>query len=206
MPRIKLKPNSPEYHHDDDKPKKDHVCEALGCHEAGDYRAPKGRYSDEYYYFCLDHVREYNKSWNYFDGMTNAQVQEEMLKSLYGDRPTWQNNKISPEEMLKQKARAFYSGGDESAQSRAQQEEEKRRRNAFAMHRDTPEYKAMDVLGLEPPLSMDTLKKRYKELAKEYHPDTNRDNPDAEELLKEVNIAYTILKDACTQYEKLMEE
>ena len=44
-------------------------CEAKGCEEPGLYPAPKGRgHEGEYHRFCLDHVREYNKSYNYFSG------------------------------------------------------------------------------------------------------------------------------------------
>ena len=58
------------------------------------------------------------------------------------------------------------------------------------------------IMGLEPPLSLAGIKARYKELVKKYHPDINRDDPKAEELLKSVNMAYTILK---LNYEKFEE-
>ena len=41
---------------------------------------------------------------------------------------------------------------------------------------------------------MAKVKKRYNELAKSLHPDHNRDDPKAEEKLKEINLAYSVLR------------
>jgi curved DNA-binding protein CbpA len=49
-------------------------------------------------------------------------------------------------------------------------------------------------LGLEPPLSLDRLKRRYKELVKKHHPDANGGDRGAEERLKSINEAYTTLR------------
>ena len=52
------------------------VCDAPGCKEEGQHPAPKSRRkANERYYFCLEHVREYNKAWNYFEGMTPGAVE-----------------------------------------------------------------------------------------------------------------------------------
>ena len=41
-------------------------CDSPDCQKAGQYRAPKSReHLQDYYWFCLEHVRVYNKSWNY---------------------------------------------------------------------------------------------------------------------------------------------
>ena len=47
---------------------KEHICDYPGCKEKGEYRAPKDSRLKEYYWFCLKHVQEYNKKWNYYDG------------------------------------------------------------------------------------------------------------------------------------------
>ena len=66
------------------------TCEAPGCREEGLYPAPKSRRRvQDRYYFCLEHVREYNKAWNYFEGMTPGAVERDRLASMTWDRPTW---------------------------------------------------------------------------------------------------------------------
>ena len=50
------------------------VCEHAGCKETGQYRAPKSPDDlDDFYWFCKDHVREYNLKWNFFNGQTEEE-------------------------------------------------------------------------------------------------------------------------------------
>ena len=53
-----------------------------------------------------------------------------------------------------------------------------------------------EVLGVSKGASDDEIKKAYKKLAKQYHPDLNPDNAEAEEKFKEANEAYSVLSDA----------
>lgn len=199
MPSIELKPNSPEY--DDGMQEKNvRKCDIDHCHEEGAYKAPKSRGLDAYFYFCLDHVREYNKGWNFFAGMAAREVEEHMLRSIYGDRPTWRNDHgphINEQVYRKAWQAYHYSEGEppqgDSAYTSA---------GGMAYHHDSPEYKAMALFELQPPLSMEIIKKRYKELVKKHHPDHNPDCEMSEELLKDVNIAYTVLKTAYEKYER----
>ena len=52
-----------------------------------------------------------------------------------------------------------------------------------------------EVLGLQKGASDDEIKKAYRKLAKQYHPDLNPDNPEAEAKFKEVNEANEVLSD-----------
>src|SRR5262245_14837663 len=65
-------------------------CQWKGCERPGDHRAPQGRGKDgQYFAFCMEHVRQYNATYNYFDGMNDAEVQDFQKDALTGHRPTW---------------------------------------------------------------------------------------------------------------------
>ena len=66
------------------------MCEWAGCPNKGPHRAPKGREnSREYFHFCLNHVREYNQNYNFFQGMNADAVARYQKDALTGHRPTW---------------------------------------------------------------------------------------------------------------------
>src|SRR5882724_8041955 len=66
------------------------MCGWPGCKKPGPHRAPKGRGQErEYWSFCIDHVREYNASYNYFSGMSDDAVARYQKDALTGHRPTW---------------------------------------------------------------------------------------------------------------------
>src|SRR4029079_3636155 len=52
-----------------------------------------------------------------------------------------------------------------------------------------------ELLGVGRTASPDDIKKAFRKLAMQHHPDRNRDDKDAERRFKEVNHAYDILKD-----------
>ena len=52
-----------------------------------------------------------------------------------------------------------------------------------------------EVLGLQKGATDDEIKKAYRKLAKQYHPDLNPDNPEAEAKFKEINEANDVLSD-----------
>ena len=83
--RIRVKPEQR------DEPREDRVrCNYPGCEEAGEFRAPMGRLREgQYFCFCLDHVREYNASYNYFNGMSDDAIARYQRDDLVGHRPTW---------------------------------------------------------------------------------------------------------------------
>lgn len=200
MPKIRLKPHSPEF----DDPVKPHArekpCDMPYCPGHGTFRAPKDRSLSEYYLFCENHITEYNRAWDFFDGMNQKEVEDHVLKSMFGDRPTWRYDMDEVNtEKLRQKAWEFYGAGenpDEHA-SRAWQEHQE---NGRQIDRTSKEFEALAIFGLEPPVTEERMKERYKELAKQYHPDRNQGCTKSEEMLKKVNMAYTILKLAFQKY------
>jgi curved DNA-binding protein CbpA len=201
MPKIDLKRNSPEFA-DDTSGLLVHCCNMPGCTEKALHKAPKNRSLEEYYYFCLEHVQEYNKAWNYFSGMSQSDIEEQMAKSYLWDRPTWKY-KPGDEEELHNKARQAYNFSDDDEDK---EEDRSQGHRSFSEHSGSPEVNAMNIMGLTPPIDMKILKAKYKELVKKYHPDINQNDPEAEEMLKSVNMAYTILELAYGQFEKINEK
>ena len=174
-----------------------------GCNAHGDFRAPKDRALSDHYWFCQEHITEYNRAWNFFEGMADVEVQEHMFNSLYGDRPTWKYgvNGKKPEEELFEQAWGAYNGDAEGGSSH----DRARQQSYPGMSQHSAEYEALAIMGLEPPIDLEKVKAQYKKLAKKHHPDLNKGCPKSEELLKKINMAYTVLKLAYEKYDKLPE-
>lgn len=201
MPKIRLKPNSAEYA--DDKQPRTHHCDMPGCSELGLHKAPKHRALNEYYIFCIDHVQEYNRAWNFFEGMNDAEVMDHLQKEYYGHRPTWKYGvEGDPEDILRQKA-SNYQYGNDSKQYHDQQKNGHQHYQDLSAH--SQEFQALAIMGLEPPVTLKDIKTRYKELAKKHHPDLNKGDEKSATLLKRINMAYTILRLSYEQFEELPE-
>lgn len=202
MPKINLKPNSPDYQ-DPEKPQgAARACDMPYCPGEGTFRAPKDRSLSNHYWFCQDHITEYNQAWNFFDGMNQKEVEEHILKSMFGDRPTWRYDAdgLAEENLRRQAWEMHGMGGADERSSRAWQEYEK---NKNQIDHQTAEFEALAIFGLEPPVNLTDIKQRYKELAKKYHPDLNKGCSKSEELLKQVNMSYTVLKLAFQKFDQL---
>src|SRR5215468_3649554 len=88
--RIRIKPNKVSAKQQAQAREEAAQCEWPGCQSRGPHRAPKGREnSREYFHFCLNHVREYNQSYNFFSGMNAEAVARYQKDALTGHRPTW---------------------------------------------------------------------------------------------------------------------
>ena len=166
-------------------------CDFPGCAGEGLYRAPRDRtHLTEYLWFCLDHVRAYNSSWNYFAGLSEDEVEAMTRQDTVWQRPSWPFGTRPPRHDQGRAYRVhdpfgiFDDDGPEGGTER------RRRPNGAA----TPEARAFSVMGLEPPVTAAELKARYKELVKRHHPDANGGDKAAEERLKRINEAYTTLK------------
>jgi hypothetical protein len=188
------------------------TCAISGCDKKAEYRAPKSRYDlKDYYWFCLDHVREYNAKWDYFKGMAPGEVENYIRNATVWDRPTWRSTEagVTEEQKMRDKIYAHFSkgesvfgdfGGGAFEKTSGGGKEDARIMVDTLPH---PTIEALAVLGLKPPVDWDEVKSRYKTLAKKYHPDTNRGDKDAEDLLKKINLAYTILKLSYQHYSEL---
>lgn len=170
------------------------VCDHPDCVAAGDYRAPKSRGSlNEYWWFCLDHVREYNRAWDYYAGMSTDQIEAEVRRDTTWQRPSWPMGKwAAQEKYLRDRVLHGFSFEFGQNAGKSPDEEKAHRRH----HARTAEEEALAVLDLAPPVDFPAIKARYRELAKRHHPDANGGDTAAEEKLKEINLAYNTLK-AC---------
>lgn len=181
-------------------------CQRKGCDQPATHRAPKGRGRDgEYFSFCVDHVREYNATYNYFDGMSDMEVADFQKDALTGHRPTWKMGANSwahgtksgrPEEPgagaedgppPTNDSGAFFAW--RARQSRAEPVENRRQLRPL-------EKKALLTLGLKHGAGKDIIKARFKELVKLHHPDANGGDTRSEEKLREIIQAYNYLKQA----------
>jgi DnaJ-domain-containing protein 1 len=198
MPRIKLRAGTAEFEETISEDEMElNSCDMPGCCNKPEYKAPKDRSLSDHYNFCFEHVQEYNRAWDYFSGMSSVEIEESMFRSLYGDRPTWKygvNGNV--QRMLEGMAWQTYHFRDDAP---PRQE----RNDTAKNYRNTPEFEAMAIMGLAPPLTFKGIRSKYKELVKKYHPDKNQGDRKAEETLKSINMAYTVLKMAYEKYEKL---
>jgi hypothetical protein len=193
MPKIRLKPFSTAFDDGKNAPGA-RCCDMPGCPAEGAHKAPRDRSLNSHFWFCLDHVQEYNTAWDFFSGMSSRDIEDHIVRSTLWDRPTRRFDGLAAlEEQLYRKSWQTYHN--------TENEPKKEQSFAAGINRDTPEFQAMAIMALEPPLNMVAIKTRYRELVKKHHPDINRDDPRAEELLKSINMAYTILRLACEKYE-----
>ncbi len=172
-------------------------CDITGCPHLGEYRAPKSRYDmQSYYWFCLDHVREYNQNWDFFKGMNRVEIENHMYKSMVWDRPSWKTTEAGDSEQnLRQKIYAHFTRedifGDFNLGDDKDEDHEARVNISAIPH---PTLEALATMELKPPVTWSLIKSRYKTLAKKYHPDTNQGDASAEETFKKISLAYHILK------------
>lgn len=175
------------------RPEEGPRCQHPGCSRKGEFRAPKGRDAEgEFFQFCLDHVREYNQSYNYFAGMSDTAVQQFQKESLTGHRPTW-NVGVGGVAGTESKL-------DAATLLRARLERLRKAREAAGI---TPRKavgkaarKALETLGLDETADKTTIRQRFKELAKRLHPDLNEGDRSREEKLRAIIDAYNYLKTA----------
>jgi hypothetical protein len=173
------------------------VCDWPGCKKPATHRAPKGRVeAGKYWRYCLDHVRAYNQSYNYFAGMPDDAVAAFQKDAVTGHRPTWRmghhagrRGGTGPDDGVfpfgwDDPLRVFGEPGTHAGRG----PETRPVRNA--------ERKALHTLGLEGCPSAAEIKRRFKQLVKRHHPDANGGDRSTEERLKEVIQAYNYLKAA----------
>ena len=157
-------------------------CAADGCLKEGKYPAPKSRSAlRDYLWFCLEHVREYNKSWNYYEGLQGAALEAEIRRATTWERPSWKFATGQPSENSFEDPFGLFNFENRDVDPAARKVSPEERR-------------AWKILQLSPVADIDIVKKQYKRLVKQNHPDKNRGDAAAEERLKDINLAYSLIR------------
>ncbi|WP_292054393.1 MULTISPECIES: J domain-containing protein [unclassified Brevundimonas] len=180
-------------------------CDFEGCSKPATARAPKSRERmNDFYNFCQAHAAQYNKSWNFYAGMTEAQIRAaQENEAMTGGRPTWdmkvsRNSRVTAAMNAKMGAKGAASGWQDSFglfERRVNDQAGPVMSEAEA-RLGRLERQAMADLGLDATATKEAVKARYHELLKRFHPDTNGGDRATEAKLQNVIKAYKTLKKA----------
>jgi hypothetical protein len=165
-------------------------CDHEGCEEKGEFRAPKNRLGD-YYWFCLAHVRTYNSAWNYYQGIPDDDLEGHIRSDSTWHRPSWplhartsnmpMHNAFDVKELYAQGT----SGRGHSKKDAGL---------------DKPSHelqRALDLLELGYPFTSVELKRQFRILVKKYHPDANQNSHTTMDMIISINEAYALSKKSC---------
>jgi DnaJ domain len=171
------------------------TCQHPGCNNPGDYKAPMGRNREgQYVFLCLGHVQAYNKSYNYFQGMTDDAISDFQKDALTGHRPTWTigvkakgNGSTSTNGPGTNDPLGMF--GEATRQQKPVPEEARKRYGKLAL-------KALDIMHLDENAKPEQIRAKYKSWVKQLHPDANNGDRSREEKLREILKAYNTLRSA----------
>jgi len=177
---------------------RERTCDHPYCDAKAEYRAPRSPDQlEDYYWFCLDHVREYNSSWNFFANFTDDELEAQMRADVVWDRPTWRFGE-APLKLhgrhLTGEGRAwsrlgfddpFEILGDNATMNPGAAPEIGAPR---PLRRNLPvnERRALDILGAHDGMRRREIKTLFKSLVKGLHPDMNAGERRDEDRLREV--------------------
>ena len=157
-------------------------CHSPNCRAQGLYKAPKSREAlHDYRWFCLDHIREHNQKWDYFSGMGSDEIEHFVRDAVTGHRPTW-NREQGAQQHYRQLQDALYEFLNDNHV-----------RKPAPPTLSTKLRKALALMDLSYPYTIDELKAQYRSLVKKHHPDVNKGNKRSEELFKQITAAYGLL-------------
>jgi hypothetical protein len=170
------------------------------CREAGEFRAPGERSASfdgpgEWRWFCLDHVREFNAGFDWFEGMSADEIyaaqtpgagwrtEQPAYRPTAGvdGMPRWADFD-DPLDAIAARAKGI--------KSRAAREAEMARGGRFTRE----EASALETMGLGSEVDRNRLRRRYSELVRRYHPDRNGGDRRHEAKLSRIVEAYQLLR------------
>ncbi len=172
--------------HNKQEKKTERICSNPECKEIGLFPAPKSRENlREYIYFCINCIRDFNKSWNYFEGLSENELEVEIRKSVTWDRPSW---KFGTKNLNYDFEKAFIAF-----------ENKKNVKNEKYIDKELE--KAFKILNLNSNSNLKEVKTKYKSLAKKWHPDVQNKNQSKKNKDKFINItnAYNVILNSLTK-------
>ena len=163
------------------------ICEWENCMEIGNYKAPMEKdNSKNYKWLCVEHIKLFNKSWDYFDGMNQNEIEIFLKSDMTWHRPTQKFGSsdnffnILWNNALNDKFNFF-----------------KHEKNTHSLNEKKLSEKDIDafkIMGLELNESWPIIQKKFKTLVKKFHPDKNSGNKQFEDKLKKITLAYSHLR------------
>ncbi|MDB9925735.1 J domain-containing protein [Hyphomicrobiales bacterium] len=176
------------------KPKilsKKQVCDYGGCNENGEFLA-KTKSSVKFFY-CLNHIKDFNKNYNFFEGMSEEEVIDYQISAIIGHRPTWKSGTNPQASYFSKFAKNDGSAFDDPFDLFEKEKTSKYERQSKIKKGKISE-KAYKLLDFNSVSNKSDIRKKFKEVVKSLHPDTNGGDNSQEDLLKEVISAYKALK------------
>ena len=162
------------------------ICDWKNCKEMGSYKAPIEKdNSRKFRLLCLEHIKLFNKNWNYFDGMGQNEIENFLKSDLTWHRPTQKFGSydnffnILWNNALEDKLNIFKGSNFK----------EFKKTKISQTDRD-----ALEVMGLNDQVKWEEIHSKFKNLVKKYHPDKNQGNKEFEDKLKKITLAYSQLK------------
>lgn len=156
------------------------------------------RSEGQYHHFCLEHVRHYNKAFNFFAGMS----QEELDEALHSPPKTENRSSFGTGSAEAARAAARQASprpGDKHGDpfgvfARYRYQQSKRPATERVKPLNENDRRALETLGFTAHAKSDDIKTAYKNLVKKHHPDVNGGDASSEERLRAVIAAYSHLK------------
>lgn len=167
------------------------TCEWTGCDKPAKHKAPKGRgFEGQFWNYCTAHVQQYNKTYNYFDGMKDDEQAAFRKDAQMGHRPTWKLGQNSNVHVGAARRSAKHI--DDPLNLMMKEKIKSNAKHGRSLRRN--EIEALGVLGLPEDAVPGEVKSKYKILVKRLHPDSNNGSRANEDTLNAVIKAYDTLR------------
>ena len=163
------------------------ICEWKNCEQSGDFKAPIEKdNSKNYRWLCEEHIKLFNKSWNYFEGMNQNEIENFIKSDITWHRPT---QKFGSSDNF---FNILWNNALNDKFNFFKQENNINNLNGTKLYEKDKD--ALRIMELELNASWPIIQKRFKTLVKKFHPDKNAGNKQFEDKLKKITLAYSHLK------------